>query len=228
MVTSRTPDAPAPRRAHLERHAASELLAQELRREILDGTLRPGESLREMDLTERYSVARNTVREALRLLTRDGLGTHEVHRGVTVRVFSVDEVREIFDLRQILEEIAARRAGTLSAVEIERLESALQQSEDAFQSGDDRAGLTANLTFHRELVGLVGNSRMDAVFGQLLTEIRLVLAAMEERSGGHWVERNRALLQALVEGDAEGYRQSLNDYMHVALREATQSMEHDL
>lgn len=224
MVT--IPDTKTIPRPHhnLARYAASELLAQELRNEILDGTLRSGESLREVELCERYGVARNTVREALRLLTRDGLGTHEVHRGVTVRVFSPQEVRSIFELRGVLEETAARRAGTLTADEIELLERALVDSEEAFQHGDSRAGLNSNLAFHRELVKLVGNPRMDESFAQLLTEIRLILAGIEERSGGHWVHRNRELLQALVDGDAPRFRAKLAEYLEVALQEATNAL----
>lgn len=221
MVT--TPSPPTLPRLHqnLARHSASELLAQELRNEILDGTLRSGESLREVELCERYNVARNTVREALRLLTRDGLGTHEVHRGVTVRVFTPQEVRSIFELRGVLEETAAGRAGSLTAEEIAGLEVALGKSEEAFGRGDSRAGLNANLVFHRELVKLVGNPRMDEAFARLLTEIRLILAGMEERSGGHWVPRNRELLNALIDGDAGLFRAKLAEYLDVAQQEAT-------
>lgn len=208
----------------LERYAASELLAQELKNDILDGTLRPGESLRELDLTERYGVARNTVREALRLLTRDGLGIHQVHRGVTVRVYSPKEVEDIFRLRAVLEEKAARRAGSLSTAEAAHLERVLVESEEAFSTGDARAGLNANLAFHRDIVALLGNPRMNELFIQLLTEIRIVLASMEERSGGPWVDRNRELLSNLIDGDAERFKSNIAEYIDQSLREATRKL----
>lgn len=224
MTINSTNARKAPGSRVLERYAASELLAQELKNEILDGTLRPGESLREIELTERYGVARNTVREALRLLTRDGLGTHEVHRGVTVRVYSPEEVADIFRLRGVLEETAAIRAGSLTETEIGHLERVLVESEDAFRTGDARAGLNANLAFHRELVALFGNQRMNEVFAQLLTEIRLILASMEEQSGGHWLHRNRELLSNLVDGDAKRFRRNLTKYIDQSLSEATRTL----
>ncbi|WP_185993488.1 GntR family transcriptional regulator [Rhodococcus sp. KBS0724] len=208
----------------LGRQSASELLATELKNEILDGSLRPGQSLREVDLCEQFSVARNTVREALRLLTRDGLATHEVHHSVTVRVFSPSEVRDIFQIRALIEESVARRAGALTAEQIERLEGVLSDSEHAFQRGDSKSGTNGNLAFHRELVSLIGNRRIDSTFMQLLTETRLIHASMEERAGGHWIERNRELLGNLVAGQDDAFRANLAEYIDVALKEATESL----
>lgn len=224
MATPTYEDAAGPARRPLARHSASELIVNELREEILEGSLRPGQSLREVDLCERYGVARNTVREALRLLTRDGLGTHEVHHGVTVRTFTPEEVRTIFELREVLEETAARRAGTLVTAEVAHLERILSDSEDAFRRGEHKVGTNANLAFHRELVKLVGNRRLDEMFAQLLTEVRLILASMEERSGGDWIPRNRSLLQALLDGDARRYKRELAEYIDLALQEATRSL----
>ncbi|WP_185993487.1 GntR family transcriptional regulator [Rhodococcus sp. KBS0724] len=208
----------------LGRQAASELLVAELKNEILDGSLRPGQSLREVDLCEQFGVARNTVREALRLLTRDGLGTHEVHRGVTVRMVSPAEVLDIFEFRALIEESVARRAGTLTSEEIERLEAALSDSEHAFSQGDSKSGTNGNLAFHRELVSLIGNTRIDNTFVQLLTETRLIHASMEERAGGHWIKRNRELLGNLVAGQGEAFRANLAEYINIAVEEATGSL----
>lgn len=208
----------------LARYAAAELLADALRHQILEGTLRPGDPLRESDIATRYGVARNTVREALRLLTRDGLGVHEVHRGVAVRTFVADEVRDIFELRRIIEESAAERAGTLENREIDVLEGHLRDSEEAFANNDHKAGLTANLEFHRALVRLARNPRTDAVFDQLLTEIRLILSSMEDRSGGPWLERNRELFDRMLDGDAARFRATMREYIAAARDDAIERL----
>ena len=76
----------------LPRRGTADLLAAEIRTRILAGDLLPGDPLREAELAAAFNVARNTVREALRLLTQDGLADHEVHRGVSVRRHTPREV----------------------------------------------------------------------------------------------------------------------------------------
>lgn len=217
-VTIEPRAAPAPR--SLQRRGASELLADELRREILHGNLRPNDPLREADIASRFGIARNTVREALRLLTRDGLAVHTVHRSVTVRQFEPDEVRDVFEVRRLFEEAVAERAGSLTDQETQRLEAALEESERAFERGDFRAGLTAVLEFHRLLVSLLGNAKMDALFAQLLGEVRLILRDHESRSGGAWIDKTRQLLELLRDGDSRGYREKIRSYIAAACEDA--------
>jgi DNA-binding GntR family transcriptional regulator len=204
----------------LQRRGASELLASELRREILHGNLRPNDPLREADIASRYAVARNTVREALRLLTRDGLAVHTVHRSVTVRQFEPQEVREVFEVRRLFEEAVAERAGSLTDQETARLEAALEESERAFERDDVRSGLTAVLEFHRLLVALLGNARIDEMFEQLLGEVRLILRDHESRSGGPWIGKTRELLDLLRDGDSRGYREKIRTYIGAACEDA--------
>lgn len=74
-----------------------------------------------------FNVARNTVRETLRLLTREGLATHQVHRGVTVREFAVQEVRDIYGARKLIQAEAGKRAGTLTPDEISALAAEVEK-----------------------------------------------------------------------------------------------------
>ena len=123
------------RGAALQRRASADLIAAEVRERILAGDLVSGDPLREAELAEAFGVARNTVREALRLLTQGGLTTYEMHHGVTVRRYTPAEVADVFDVRAIIESAAARRAGSLDAAEVARLRAALEQSERAAAAG---------------------------------------------------------------------------------------------
>jgi len=87
----------------LARPSTAELLAAELRREILDGALPAGERLRERELVDRFGVARHTLRAALRVLAGDGLIRLEPHRGATVARLGPEEVRWLYELRAALE-----------------------------------------------------------------------------------------------------------------------------
>jgi DNA-binding GntR family transcriptional regulator len=204
------------RRLHgspLPRRGTADLLATEIRTRILAGDMMPGDPLREAELAAAFNVARNTVREALRLLTQDGLAEHEVHRGVSVRRHSPREVRDVFEVRTLIEAAVSARAGTLGDEEIARLRATLEDSERAATVEDARAVMTANLDFHREIVSLLGNPRLDQIFDQLLAEIRLVLAWLGSDVAGPWLGRNRELMRLLIEGDSAAFERALRQYM---------------
>jgi DNA-binding GntR family transcriptional regulator len=207
------------RGAALQRQTSAELVAEEIRERILSGDLLPGDPLREAELAAAFGVARNTVREGLRLLTQGGLASHEVHRGVAVRRYTIEEVAAVFDVRTIVEAAAARRAGMLQEDELGPLRSALEDSERAAEAADVKGVLTGNLEFHREIVRLVGNPRLDEIFGQLLAEIRLILTSLGRDVGGLWLARNRELLDLLVSGDPPTFSARLERYLDDAQRE---------
>lgn len=213
------------RASPLPRRGTADLLASEIRNRILIGDLTPGDALREAELAEAFNVARNTVREALRLLTQDGLARHEVHRGVSVRRHTPREVRDVFEVRTLIETSVSRRAGALDDEEVARLQATLDDAERAASVDDPRAVLTANLDFHRELVRLLGNPKLDHIFDQLLAEIRLILTWLESDVAGPWLKRNRELLQVLITGDAASFDQALRGYMEDADRDVVARVE---
>jgi DNA-binding GntR family transcriptional regulator len=105
----------------LARPSTAELLAAELRREILDGDPASGERLRERELVERYGVARHTLRAALRQLAGEGLVRIEPHRGATVARLGPEDIRDLYELREALEAQSARLF-TQRATPAQRLE----------------------------------------------------------------------------------------------------------
>lgn len=197
----------------LDRRGTADLIATEVRARILAGDLVPGDPLREADLAEAFGVARNTVREALRLLTQGGLAAYEVHRGVAVRSHTPEEVAATFELRTILETAVARRAGTLDGEELARLRHALELSEQAAATGDVKTALTGNLEFHRELVRLLGNARLDDIFNGLSAEIRLILTSLDRDVGGSWLARNRELADLMERGDPATFAAQIRRYL---------------
>src|SRR5918998_5775048 len=94
----------------LERPSTVDVLAADLRREILDGALPAGSWLRERELCEGYGVARHSLRAALRALAAEGLVRIEPHRGARVAHLTPDEVRALYELRAALELEAAHLA----------------------------------------------------------------------------------------------------------------------
>src|ERR1043165_7411308 len=74
---------------------------------ILDGTLKPGERIVELTLSRKLEVSRAPLREALWLLSRQGLVQIRAHHGTHVTQLSEQDIREIFEIRETLETRAA-------------------------------------------------------------------------------------------------------------------------
>jgi DNA-binding GntR family transcriptional regulator len=80
-----------------------EVTTRQLRDEILSGALEPGERLIEEQIRQRFSISRAPLREALRLLAQQGLVEHLPRRGARVATWSEEDIRQLFEVRAVLE-----------------------------------------------------------------------------------------------------------------------------
>jgi DNA-binding GntR family transcriptional regulator len=94
--------------------SAAELVQSDLRWQITEGRLIPGDRLVDAALAERYGVSRNTVRDALRLLTADGLVVSIRNAGSSVRSLKTDDVRDIYTGRRLVEGAAVTQSARAS------------------------------------------------------------------------------------------------------------------
>lgn len=94
----------------IRRQTMAAALMEELRRRILSQEIAEGAQLRQDALASEFGVSRIPVREALLQLEGEGLVTLSAHRGYTVTRLSLDEIRELFDLRALIEVDLLRRA----------------------------------------------------------------------------------------------------------------------
>jgi DNA-binding GntR family transcriptional regulator len=145
-----------------------------IRRAILEGSLRPGERIVEQPLAESLNVSRTPVREALLKLERENL-VARMGRGMAVRTYSGDEVRDIYDLRAQIEGYAARvacdRIGEAEIAALERVEDELEAELD--RSVPDEADSTRSLAnlnqrFHGVIVRSVRSAPLERCFVQVL------------------------------------------------------------
>lgn len=138
--------------------ASAEQIARTLEQDILLGHLRPGQKLREEELAERFAASRHHVREGLARLERMGIVSKERNRGVSVRRFSADEVRQIYEIREIVQRQAALRISLpVDAEIIEKLAAINAEYEAAVDAGHFRRIHETNDLFHTQLFRLCGN-----------------------------------------------------------------------
>lgn len=114
-------------------------LLLEMREDIIGGRLLPGTALVEGELVKAYNASRNTIREALHQLDREGLATYVRHKGVMVRRLGLAEVRDIFQVRRTLELQAILTSRPLREYQSDRMLDALEAAELAQSREDWRA-----------------------------------------------------------------------------------------
>jgi DNA-binding GntR family transcriptional regulator len=142
-----------------------------IRRAILEGVLRPGERIVEQQLAEMLNVSRTPVREALLKLERENL-VARIGRGMAVRRYSSDEVRDIYNLRAHLESFAARLSadriteGELTA--LSRIQDEMESEPfDTSQAELIRTLARDNQRFHALVVRSARNEPLDRCFVQV-------------------------------------------------------------
>jgi DNA-binding GntR family transcriptional regulator len=119
---------------------------------IFNGELREGEPVRQEALSERLQVSRVPVREALVQLEAEGLLTYTPHRGAVVARLSLEEIRELYELRALLEVDVFRRAiPRMTDLDIARAKRVLDSFELAFADDDVGQWGTLNWEFHAAL-----------------------------------------------------------------------------
>lgn len=127
-----------------------------LRAVIMDGVLRPGQRLREVDVADWLGMSRTPVREAFRRLERDGLITFVPHKGMTVTVLDHNAVMELYRMREVLEGTAASLAAQHATdAEIAVLRDMIDQ-EPGFVD-DPKALADRNVAFHNAIYASAHN-----------------------------------------------------------------------
>jgi len=199
-----------------DRSSTAERIAELLRHRVIEGDLPPGTRLSEEQLVEVLHVSRNTLREAFRLLTHEGLAVHHLHRGVFVPELDAEDLVDLYRLRRTIECDVVRRLDRLDPVRLRPLHDDVAAGADAARRGDWPAVGTANMRFHQHLVALAGSRRMDETAARLLAELRLAFsaAASPQRLYEPYVSRNQGLLELLVAGESELAAKELESYLH--------------
>src|SRR5205823_14722358 len=116
-------------RSQIHRVSVADQVASILRQRILKGELRPGMPLQEVPLAASLGVSRNTMREATRILSLEGLLKRSIHRGVAVSQLSLKDAEELYHLRRMLEIPAVLTANTNNADVLPELKNAFEVYE---------------------------------------------------------------------------------------------------
>lgn len=178
-------------------------ISKVLAERIIAGQLEPGTRLRQDHIAAEFGASHVPVREAFRRLEAQGLAVSEPRRGVRVAAFSQEEVREVAEMRAVLEELALRHAApNLTAAILDRAEQATRQGD---RSHDVRSWEEANRAFHRTLLAPCGMPRLMAAIDDLhAASARFLFAAWRSNWEARTDQDHLAILAALRQRDIEG------------------------
>ncbi|MGH8830090.1 MAG: GntR family transcriptional regulator [Polaromonas sp.] len=144
---------------------------------ILKGVLAPGQRINEPDVASRLQVSRVPVREALRELESSGLVISRKHSGVFVRQLDAAEIRDLYQLRGLLDGFAGRCAARLPAEQREALLALLETSVTAMLQAasqhDVQRYYAENLRFHWAIVESTGNRQLSETYRGIVQKLHL-------------------------------------------------------
>jgi len=184
---------------------AQEAVLATLRSDIATGLLALGEQLVQDELARRYGVSRVPIREALRILEAEGLLAYHAHRGYFVSELSVEDLAEVYRIRELLEaEALSLVVAEIRDDDIDDLASLLAEVERATADGDVAAITEANRAFHFAMLDACGMPRLVRMIRMLwdATDAYRAVYFHEPANLERVNAEHRQMLDALRERDA--------------------------
>lgn len=179
---------------------------EQLRDEILSGTLTTGTQLVEARIATDLGVSKTPVREALIRLQRDGLVEIEPYRGARVIEPAESDVREILELRILLEcHITRDLANRRPPDALDSLERTIEEGRQALQTGDDARVHSALTEFSDVMAEASGNKRLGKALDDLRSVLLLIASTSLRRPGreARSLAEHERILAAIRSGDAD-------------------------
>lgn len=186
--------------------AVPSIIAGKLRTLIACGHYSPGIRLGQTELAEQFSASRVPVREALKLLSAEGVVDHDPNRGFFVARFSASEARQYFRLRDMVEDELLKTIRWPSEAELEGFKARAEELEHLLNEGNRAEWWSKHQEFHHTLFDLSPNKIMvrEAMRYWSLTDRYRALVPLPRRASTARTIVNKAdLVAALAQQDSK-------------------------
>lgn len=195
---------------------------------ILTLTLEPGTPVVESDLAERLGISKTPVRDALQELEREGFVARIPFTGTYVTDVTTTDIIEVFQLRAVLEGLAARLAAQLfTDAELDQLAGDLSAAEAALEQGDLVLCSEKNRQLHHAIIDKAGNERLRLIIHNLDDHIRRFRVLSDQIRGqlDASVQEHRRILNALYEHDPAAAEEAMREHLFSVLQDLSTSTE---
>lgn len=196
-----------------------EVVSEALRESIVNGMLKPGERLMEIQLAEELGVSRTPVREAIRRLELEGFLVMVPRRGTYVSDLTIKDINEVFEIRTALDVLAAGLAAErITEEELEQMERLLVQIGEYIDHRDADRIVEADGEFHDILYRASRNDRLVGIINNLreqFTRFRTISMAYPGRLK-NTLEEHRRLVEAIAQRNPDLAQQAAREHMENA------------
>lgn len=190
----------------LKSTSLSKVVEEQLEQMILSGEISPGERINESSLANTLKISRAPIREACRQLAQHGMVENLVGKGTYVRRVDLSEAVELYQIRGVLDALAAEQASLHTDKEgIAGLELLVEQMRGYAAKKATTEYFATNLEFHRRIVQLAGNASLSDLYNVVFKKLSLfrqkTLAQPDrlERS----LSQHEAIFSAIADKDAQ-------------------------
>lgn len=186
---------------------------------ILRGDFRAGDKLNEFELANALKVSRGPVREAFRALEESGLVRSAKNRGVFVREITLQEAKDLYEVRACLEAFACRLlAPKITEGQALELEQIVAEMEPAYSRQDVDAFYPRNVHFHNRIVEMANSPKLVSLYRNLINEVHLISRLGIAREGGRLIANpeHAAIVAALKAHDGVCAERLMTDHVHAA------------
>jgi len=198
---------------------------------ILSLRLEPGMLLVEGDLAEQLGISKTPVRDALQELEREGFVTRILFKGTYVTEVTMSDMTEVFQLRAVLEGLAARLAAPhVSQQDLDEVDRALTAAEAALDRGDLALCSELGQAVHHTIIDKAGNERLALIIHNLddhLSRFRILSDRIIGRLDKS-VQEHRRILAVLARREPDAAEQVMRDHLFSVLQDLATPEKSDI
>ena len=193
-----------------------EVVTETLREAIVSGVLKPGERLMEIQLAEELGVSRTPVRESIRKLELEGFVVMVPRRGTYVADLSIKDINEVYEIRTVLDVLAAGLAAErITEEELEELERLLVQISEYVENNNFEKLIEMDSQFHDILYRASRNDRLVGIINNLREQFTRFRSISMQYPGRmkNTVEEHTRLVEAIAQRNPELAQQIAREHM---------------
>jgi DNA-binding GntR family transcriptional regulator len=188
-----------------EHKTLKETVVVSLRKAILYGDIKPGEQLKQEQIAKHLGISRMPVREALSQLESEGLIQNIPYKGCVVNRFTSEDIREIYQIRKVLESYANELAAkNMTDEDIERLEALMAKMKACVEAHDIESYASFDREFHQAIFENSQNKRLKQIIVTIWKSFPLYLAYSIPRRIQRSFDEQSRIVEAIRRHDPKG------------------------
>jgi len=187
-----------------------------LRRELFQGTFTPGQRITEQEIAEALGVSRTPVREALNQFRNQGILSQSHGGGYIFTAPTAKQLEDIFEMRRVLEPLAARKAvNNCTAADIEKLAELVEKEESLIDEKDSSRNYLYNSEFRNTFFHLCDNERLAANIDEYTGHILFhgIHTLKKKHIRRIVIQGHRNIVEALRRGDEEEMERTIHEFL---------------